>query len=130
MKFSLFMDKYPVYSLELPKAESRFTSVDEILAELEAKVEASPVGCKIGMFDHYSHTKSLPEGEIADNIRAAKHLVFCFGIKLPGPEAMAVRPRSIGAVELDESFVVSFMEAPNPQMNDVIKGWVEELAAR
>lgn len=128
MKYSRFMDKYPIYTKELPKAGSRFSSVDEILAVLEARVEANPVSCKIGLFDHHAHTSSLPEGEIAANIHAAKHLVFCFGIKLPNPEAMAVRPRSIGVCELDDSFVISFMEAPNPQMNEVMKGWVEELA--
>lgn len=128
MKYTHFMDKYPVYTKELLKAGCSFSSVDEILTLLEAKVEANPVSCKIGLFDHYAHTSSLPEGEIAPNLRAAKHLVFCFGIKLPGPEAMAVRPRSIGVCEMDDSFVISFMEAPNPQMNAVMTAWVEELA--
>lgn len=127
MQFTQFMDKYPVLSLELLKNQTRFTSVDEILAVLEARVEASPVACKIALFDHYAHTSALPEGEIADDILAAKHLVFCFGIKLPTPLAMAVRPRSIGVTELNDRFVVSFMEAPNPQMNDTLKQWVTAL---
>jgi hypothetical protein len=127
MQFTQFMDKYPVLSLELLKSQTRFTSVDEILAVLEARVEASPVACKIALFDHYAHTSALPEGEIADDILAAKHLVFCFGIKLPTPLAMAVRPRSIGVTELNDRFVVSFMEAPNPQMNDTLKQWVTAL---
>ena len=127
MQFTQFMDKYPVLSLELLKSQTRYTSVDEILAVLEARVEASPVACKIALFDHYAHTSALPEGEIADDILAAKHLVFCFGIKLPTPLAMAVRPRSIGVTELNDRFVVSFMEAPNPQMNDTLKQWVTAL---
>ena len=127
MQFTQFMDKYPVLSLELLKSQTRFTSVDEILAVLEARVEASPVACKIALFDHYAHTSALPEGEIADDILAAKHLVFCFGIKLPTPLAMAVRPSSIGVTELNDRFVVSFMEAPNPQMNDTLKQWVTAL---
>lgn len=127
MQFTRFMDKYPVFSLELLKTQARFTCVDEILAILEARVEASPVACKITLFDHYAHTSALPEGEIADDILAAKHLVFCFGIKLPTPLAMAVRPRSIGVTELNDRFVVSFMEAPNPQMNETLKQWVTEL---
>ncbi|MGI6408140.1 MAG: DUF6858 family protein [Thiopseudomonas sp.] len=127
MQFTQFMDKYPVLSLELLKSQTRFTSVDEILAVLEARVEASPVACKIALFDHYAHTSALPEGEIADDILAAKHLVFCFGIKLPTPLAMAVRPRSIGVTELNDRFVVSFMEAPNPQMNETLKQWVTAL---
>ena len=32
MLFIQFMDKYPVFSQELPKDKTRFTSVDEILA--------------------------------------------------------------------------------------------------
>lgn len=36
-------------------------------------------------FDHYAHTRSLPEGEFAEGIHAAKHIIFCFGLKLPNP---------------------------------------------
>lgn len=129
MQFSQFMDKYPVFSQEILKSQTRFGNVDEILAVLEEKVDNSPVAQKIALFDHYAHTKSLPEGEIADSILAAKHIVFCFGIKLPSPQAMAPRPRSIGVCELEDRFVVTFMEAPNPQMNETIKSWVSELAA-
>lgn len=128
MQFTEFMDKYPVYSQEIQKSDSKFTSVDDILAVLESKVDASPVAKKIALFDHYAHTTSLADGEVAENIRAAKMLVFCFGIKLPNPLAMAPRPRSIGVCELDDRFVISFMEAPNPQMNDTIKQWVADLA--
>lgn len=128
MQFTHFMDKYPVYSLDFAKSSSRFSHVDEILAVLEQRVENSPLAQKIAVFDHYAHTTSLPEGEVADNIRAAKHLVFCFGVKLPNPQAMALRPRSIGICELDDRFVVTFMEVPNPQLNEMIKGWVTALA--
>lgn len=129
MQFSRFMDKYPVFSQKLCKSWTRFTSVDEILDVLAARIEANPLACQIARFDHHAHTSSLPEGEIADNIRAAKHIVFCFGIKLPNPQAMAVRPRSIGVTELDDSFVVAFMEAPNPQMHEVMQEWVADLAS-
>lgn len=127
MHFSSFMDKYPIYSLDLDKATTSFTNVDEIIALLEEKIAAHPACCKVGNFDHYAHTSSLPEGEIADNIRAAKMVVFCFGLKLPSPAALAVRPRSIGVCELDDRFAISFMEAPNPQMNQVMLDWVKAL---
>ena len=130
MQFTQFMDKYPVFSLEIAKSKTKFSSVDEILAVLEAKVDASPVASKIATFDHFEHTKNLQDGEIAKDIMAAKHIVFCFGIKLPNPLAMAVRPRSIGVTELTDRFVVAFMEAPNPQMNETLKGWVAELAVK
>ena len=71
--------------------------------------------------------RALPDGEIAANIRAAKHLVFCFGLKLPNPLAMAPRPRSIGVCELDDRFSVVFLEAPNPAMNVTMQEWVREL---
>lgn len=127
MQYTLFMDQYPTYSLELAKAETAFASVDEIIAALDKKLEADPAACRIAVFDHYAHTRSLPDGEIADNIRAAKHLVFCFGIKLPNPLAMAPRPRSIGVCELDDRFVITFLQAPNPAMNETMQRWVKEL---
>jgi len=127
MQYTHFMDKYPTYCKEIAKSAISYNSVDEIIAFFREKVETHPMACFIGEFDHYAHTQSLPEGEIADNIRAAKHLVFCFGIKLPTPVAMAVRPRSIGVCELDDSFHISFLEAPNPMMHKVMLEWVVEL---
>lgn len=129
MQYALFMDKYPTYSLDIPKAETAFASVDEIIEVLDQKVNADPVACRIAVFDHYAHTRALPDGEIAADIRAAKHLVFCFGIKLPNPQAMAPRPRSIGVCELNDRFVVTFLEAPNPAMNQTMQRWVKELLA-
>ena len=79
------------------------------------------------MFDHYSHTSSLPEGEIAPEIKDAKNLVFCFGIKLPGPQVMAVRPRSIGVTELEDKFIVNFMEAPMPIANTTMEAWAKSI---
>lgn len=128
MQFSNFMDTYPIFTLTLAKEGSRFASVDEIIAELKEKVSADPVACFIAEFDHYAHTSSLPSGEVAEGISAAKSLIFCFGIKLPSPQAMAPRPRSFGVCELTDSFVITFMQAPNPQMNEVMQQWVNELA--
>jgi hypothetical protein len=48
-------------------------------------------------------------------------------MKLPVPQAMAVRPRSIGVTDMGENFVVSFMEAPNPQAQEWITEWVEAI---
>lgn len=127
MKYTFFMDKYPTYHLDLLKTETRFDSVDSIIDFFRDKVEKDSRACQIAVFDHYAHTRSLPEGEIAENIRAAKHLVFCFGLKLPDPLAMAPRPRSIGVCELDDRFVITFLEAPNPAMNETMREWVEEL---
>ena len=127
MQYTLFMDKYPTHHVDLLKTDTACTSVDEIIAFFSAKVEADPIACRIAEFDHYAHTRALPDGEIAPNIHAAKHLVFCFGIKLPNPLAMAPRPRSIGVCELDDRFTIAFLEAPNPAMNATMQAWVKEL---
>jgi hypothetical protein len=40
---------------------------------------------------------------------------------------MAVRPRSIGVCELEDSFVVNFMEAPNDTANKTMEELVKSL---
>ncbi len=127
MQYTHFMDKYPAHHIDIPKSALTCSSVDEIISFFREKIEANPLAVFIAEFDHYAHTKSLPEGEVAENIHAAKNLIFCFGIKLPSPIALAPRPRSIGVCELDDSFSISFLEAPNPAMHKVMLEWVEEL---
>jgi hypothetical protein len=60
----------------------------------------------------------------------AKNLVFCFGIKLPNPAVMAVRPRSIGVTQTARGFVVNFMEAPMPKANTAMEAWALSLKNR
>jgi hypothetical protein len=127
MKQTLLQEKYPVYTLEIAKAESRFADVDAIVAHLRECVEGHKVARMIGEFDHYAHTSALPEGEIAGDIQAAKHIVFCFGTHLPNPAVMAVRPRSIGVADMGDRFVVTFLEAPMPLANNAMTGWVKAL---
>lgn len=129
MKQTLLQEKYPVYTLEVPKAESRFADVDAILTHLRDCVEGHKVARMIGEFDHFTHTSELPEGEIAHDIRAAKHIVFCFGTHLPNPQVMAVRPRSIGVADLGDRFVISFLEAPMPLANNAMETWVKAVVA-
>lgn len=128
MQYTHFMDKYPTHHVDLLKADTRLASMDEIMGYFRDKVEADPRACMIAEFDHYAHTTSLPEGEVAADIRAAKHLVFCFGLKLPNALAMAPRPRSIGVTEYDDRFVIAFLQAPNPMMNGVMLEWVGSLS--
>lgn len=127
MQYTHFMDKYPTHHIDIAKSALSCSSVDEIISFFREKIEAHPLACFIAEFDHYAHTKSLAEGEVAENIHAAKNLIFCFGIKLPSPIALAPRPRSIGVCELDDSFSISFLEAPNPVMHQVMLDWVAEL---
>ena len=128
MKQMMVMDKYPVSELEIKKDETSFKSVDQVLDYLKAKIEAHPVAVYIATFDHYSHTKNLGEvGEIHPEILDAKNIICCFGKQLPSPTMLAIRPRSIGVVEMEKSFVVNFMDAPNPQAHETMVGWVQGI---
>lgn len=123
----MLQEKYPVYTLEFAKTETKHKDCDEIIAFLKARVDEHKVACYIAEFDHYTHTSALEEGEMQEGIIAAKNIVFCFGIKLPKPEMMAVRPRSIGVVEYEDRFVVSFLEAPMPVANQAMESWAKAI---
>ena len=121
------MEKYPVYTLRIEKNETDYQTIDEIFTYLKVQIDLHPIATYIGEFDHYAHTASLEVGEINDDIKAAKNLICCFGKVLPKAEVLAVRPRSIGVAELDTAFVISFLEAPNPDANKAMESWVKGL---
>jgi phage tail protein X len=121
------MDKYPIYTLEIDKNETTFSNVDEIMAYLQEKVSAHPFAVEIAIFDHYAHTTGIEEHVIDANIKAAKNFVFCFGKMLPKPAMLAVRPRSIGVCELENSFEISFLEVPNEKLHEVTEGWAKSI---
>lgn len=127
MKQSLLMEKYPTFDLQIGKDETSLTSVDEILAALKVNIDAHPKVAYIGIFDHLSHTKSI-DGEIAPEIKDAKNILFCFGVKLPNPRVLAVRPRSIGVTDMGDHFHISFMEPPMPMATDAMEEWCKALA--
>ncbi len=127
MKQKVFKEKYHIFEIEYKKSELQYKSVDEIIAALQVKIDAHPVIAFIAIFDQYKHTASLKDGEINPSIKAAKNIVFCFGKELPTPEVLAVRPRSIGVCELEDSFVVSFLEAPNDAANKTMEDFVKSL---
>lgn len=126
-KQTLLKETVPVYQLEIDRSECRFDSVDEIANHLKALIEANETARFIAIFDHYAHTRSLPHGQIAKHIRAAVNVIFCFGLTLPEPTQLANRPRSIGVCEIDDRFIISFMEAPMPVANAVIEDWAKSL---
>jgi len=129
MTQKIFKEKYPIFELIINKKETKYESVDAIIAHFKKNIEAHPVATYIGEFDHYAHTSSLKEGSVAEGIVAAKNIVFCFGKELPTPEVMAVRPRSIGVCDMGDKFVVIFMEAPNPQANEAMESWAKALVS-
>ena len=128
-KQTLLKETVPVYQLEIRRAECCFVSVDDIAAHLKALIEANETARFIAIFDHYAHTRSLPQGQIDRHIRAAVNVIFCFGLTLPEPVQLANRPRSIGVCEIDDRFIISFMEAPMPVANAVIEEWARSLYA-
>jgi hypothetical protein len=127
MKQTNFLDKYPVWTLELLKSEVAQKSCDEIIDYLKAKVEAHPIATFITVFDHYAHTSSLEGGVIAPEIKDIKNLIFCFGKEIPNTKVAAVRPRSIAVCELEDKWVIEFIEAPNETLHGVMEDWAKSL---
>ena len=126
MTQTTFMDKYPINSLEIPKNKTNLNSVDEILDFFKDKIIKHPIATFISTFDHYKHTKSI-DGEISEDIKDAKNIIFCFGSAIPNSKILAVRPRSIGVAELEESFMIEFMDAPKESIQELLVLWSEEL---
>jgi len=124
-----FQNKYPIRETRIEKTETTAANAVAIIDRLKQNVDQDERTAFIGLFDHMSHTKSL-QGEIADEIIDARHIVFCFGIKLPNAQVMAVRPRSIGVTEFDDHFVINFLEPPMPMATEAMESWVEELRDR
>lgn len=126
MKQKIFNDKYHIFEIEFDKKEMTYKSVDEIINALKEKIDAHKVITFIAIFDQFAQTKRL-NGTIREDIKDAKNIVFCFGKEIPTPEVLAVRPRAIGVVELTQSFVVNFLEAPNEQANITMEDMIKSL---
>ena len=126
MQKTIFMDKYPVYTLTLDKSEITYKNVDEIVAYFKSKIEAHPIAKFIAVFDHYSHTKAL-NGTIMEGLLDAQNVIFCFGPAIPNTKIVAVRPRSVAICELERAFVIEFIEAPKEEMHALMEKWAKEL---
>lgn len=126
MKQTLLQEKYPVYVAEISKTETRHVTVEDVIAYFKDKIAANPKVKFIGVFDHYAHTTQIG-GTIAPEIKAAAEVIFCFGIALPNPLVLAVRPRSIGIADLGDKFVVTFLEAPMAPANEAMEAWTKGL---
>ena len=127
MKQVLVQEKYPVFTLEIQKEETIYKSCSEIIAYLKDKIDAHKVAVFISIFDHFSHTKNLENGEVNPDIKDAQNIVFCFGAKLPNAGVMAVRPRSIGVTEFEDNFIINFLEPPMPLATKAMEEWVKSL---
>lgn len=127
MKKHLFKEKYPIKSLEIKKEESFLKTAFEITNFFKNKIESHPVADFIAIFDHLKQTQNIEGGFVSPDIKYAQAIIFCFGKKLENPFQMAVRPRSIGVVETNDLFIISFLEAPNPIFNELMEVWCDEL---
>lgn len=127
MEQKIFKEKYHIFEIKYKKDEISFNSVDEIIENLKGKMINHPVIAYISTFDQYAHTKSLEGSVINSEILDGKNIVFCFGKELPTPEILAVRPRSIGVCELEDHYVVNFLEAPNETANESMEALVKSL---
>ena len=128
MTKTILMDKYPVFSLEIAKNETTFSSVSQIIDYLKAKVDNHPIATFIALFNHYEHTSNLSDSMINPEIKDAQNLIFCFGKQIPNTKILAARPRSFGVSELENSFVIDFLEAPNEQLHKVMEDWAKSVA--
>jgi hypothetical protein len=129
MTEKLFKEKYPIHTIEMNKSDMNTTDMDAIVEHFKSKIDAHPVATFIGVFDHYAHTTSLPEGNMPESILDAKNVICCFGKEIPSPEMLAVRPRAFGIAEKADRYVISFLEAPNPAANDAMIAWTKALLA-
>ncbi len=128
MTKTILMDKYPIYSLNIKKDETTFSNVDEVVAHFQTLIQNHPVSKLIAIFDHYEHTSQIEDGVIAEDIKAAKNVIFCFGKQLPTSKILAVRPRSIGICEFENTFEINFLEVPNEQLHAVTEEWAKSVA--
>jgi predicted RNase H-like nuclease len=127
MEQKIFKDKYPIFEIEYKKDELKSKNIDEIITALKKRIEEHPDIAFIAIFDHYKHTLSLEDGIINPNIKDAKNIIFCFGKEIQTPEIMAIRPRSIGVCEMQDSFVINFLEAPSEAVNKTIEEFIKSL---
>lgn len=127
MKQTMFMEKYPIFSLEIDKSECVYDDVESIARYYKELIDKDDIASYIGDFDHYEHTKEVEGGEIAPEILDARLVVFCFGQKLPTPQMLAARPRSFGICERESDFVITFLEAPMEAINKKMEIWTKAL---
>lgn len=127
MKKELFKGKYTVFNQTIKKEDLISTDMDELLKYLKTHIDNHTVARYIADFDHMAHTHAIEQGTVDGSILKARIIMFCFGKVLDNPLTLAVRPRSIGVAERKDDFIFSFMDAPRPELNDVMSGWVQSL---
>lgn len=120
------LNRYPILTEEIAKADTALRNVDEILDHLRQRVVSDESTVFLGVFDHYGHTVRLG-GQLHPEVQDAKEIMFCFGPALPDVELLPLRPRAISVADLGNRFVVSFLEGPSEDGNRTLAAWIDEL---
>jgi len=126
MKRTILLDTHPMYSMKILKSETNFSDTTQIIDHFKGKIEENPEAVFIAVFDHYAHTKEL-NGEILPGVLDAKNLLFCFGHTIKNIEILAFRPKSIAICEMEDSFILEFLETPRPEVNQWMQSWIKAL---
>ncbi len=126
MNRTIIADKYLVNSKTILKNNSKFGNVKEIEEYLKKEIEKDQIAAYISTFDHFKHTESIG-GKIPNDISASINVMCCFGMAIPSAEFMAIKPMSISIVEKTDSFVVSFIEAPAPSVQQAMSKWINAI---
>ena len=126
MKQTTFKDKYPIWTLELNKNEIKQQNVEEIISYFKTLIDAHPIAKYIAIFNHYEHTTNIG-GAINPEIKDMQNIIFCFGPEIPNTKVAAVRPRTIGICELEDRYIIEFMEAPSEKAHDTMEEWAKAL---
>lgn len=126
MQRCMLNEKYPIYSVEIPKTQTRLPDLDAIIEHIKARLSSAKTGRFIEVFDHYDHVRQLG-GEINPEIKASKHVLFCLSNAIPAARISAVRPRAMAVNDLGDRFAINFLEAPVPAANEAMQAWVESI---
>ncbi len=127
MEKVIVMEKYPIRTKSIYKKDVKYKNLDEIALYLKQRIDEHKSAQFIAVFNNYDHTKSL-DGEINEDIKDARSVIFCFGRSIKMTKVVALRPRSIAICELEDKFTLEFVEAPNPDASDFMEAWCEELS--
>jgi len=118
---------YPIFYINIKKNNCKFIKIENISNFLKEEISKHPIASFIACFDHCNHTNNIEEKEMSQDIIGAKIISFCFGKKLTDPLQLSIRPRSIGIAETKENFIISCLESPNSQTNEIMQKWIKSL---
>ncbi len=131
MEKIMFEEKYPVMKEEWLKSELKDeVTGDDIVKEFVDKINEMWIKL-FDVFDHYKWTtEKFPEGYIYPGIKAAKMIIFCGGQEIVSPYVFGAKPRNIGVVEMEDRFVISFLEIPSPKKIEMCTEFLNQTKAK